>query len=86
MLLVLSSMNMYPFFYGQGSKLKDFFNNNGRVDVLQTTNYVSNPFMSLSNPVLYQGTGLNLVNYVNYQLYELISSESTTLSRNYIKE
>jgi len=36
--------------------------------------------------LIYQGTGLNLVNYENYQLYELIASESTAISRDYIQE
>lgn len=54
--------------------------------MLRTSNYVGAPFMHLVKPLAYQGVGLNLVNYVNYQLYELVSSESTTLSRNYIKD
>jgi hypothetical protein len=70
----------------QGSKLKDHFSNHKQVDILKTHSYVGAPFLSVSKPLLYRGTGLNLVNYVNYQLYELVSSESTTLTRNYFTE
>lgn len=66
--------------------MKDYFSNNQQADILKTSNYVSSPFLYVNKPLLYQGTGLNLVNYENYQLYELVSSESTTHSRNYIKE
>lgn len=70
----------------QGSKLKDHFSHHRAVDTLTTSNYVGTPFLHVTKPLLYQGTGLNMVNYVNYQLYELITSESTALSRNYIKD
>jgi hypothetical protein len=68
----------------QGSKLKDHFNNYKQIDNLKTKNYVGAPFLTTKKPLIYKGTGLNLANYVNYQLYELVSSESTALSRNYI--
>jgi hypothetical protein len=70
----------------KGSKLKDYFNNHQTPSILKTSNYVTTPFLNLTKPLLYQGLGLNLANYVNYQLYELLSSEPTTLSRNYISE
>lgn len=36
-------------------------------------------------PLRYQGIGLNLVNFDNYQLYELMHSETTAFTKNYIK-
>lgn len=53
---------------------------------MTTTNYVKEPFLNINKPLLYQGIGLNLVNYENYQLYEIAKSESTALSRDYIQE
>jgi oligosaccharyltransferase complex subunit beta len=44
------------------------------------------PFFSQNegkNPLLYKGIGMNLVNYENYQLYNLIKAEPTTFSKNY---
>ena len=37
-------------------------------------------------PLRYRGIGLNLVNFENYQLYELITSEKTAFTRNYIQQ
>ena len=44
------------------------------------------PFFSENQgkqPLLYRGIGLNLVNYENHQLYNLIKAEHTTFSKNY---
>lgn len=69
----------------KGSKVKDNFNNHLSNDVISTHNYATNPFILTSKPLLYKGIGLNLVNFENYQLYELIVSEPTAFSRDYIK-
>jgi hypothetical protein len=38
-----------------------------------------------NRPLLYRGTGLQLVNYENYQLYNLVKAEPTTFAKNEIK-
>ena len=68
------------------TRLKDHFNNHGEVSTVTTMNYETiAPFFSSNGPkrpLLYEGIGLNLVNYENYQLYNLIKAEATTFSKN----
>jgi oligosaccharyltransferase complex subunit beta len=54
--------------------------------LIQTSQYARRPFIMTEKPLLYRGIGLKLVNFENYQLYELITSESTAFSKNYIKD
>jgi hypothetical protein len=63
---------------------KDYFSNHKKVDIVVTKNYESlNPFLSNTDrALLYRGTGLQLVNYENYQLYNLIKAEPTTFIKN----
>lgn len=71
-----------------GTVLKDHFSNHGSVRTISTLNYEPiSPFFSQNTckkPLLYEGIGLNLVNYENYQLYNLIKAEPTTFSKNEI--
>ena len=54
---------------------------------MATENYEPiHPFLSNTNkPLLFRGTGLQLVNYENYQLYNLVKAEPTTFAKNEIK-
>lgn len=67
----------------QGSRVKDHFSNYKSSDLISTKNYESlHPFLANTRkPLLYRGAALNLVNYENYQLYNLIKTESTTFSK-----
>lgn len=69
-----------------GTRLKDHFSNSGKSSVVSTLNYETlAPFFSQNQgkkPLLYEGVGLNMVNYENYQLYNLIKAEPTTFSKN----
>ena len=71
-----------------GTRLKDHFSNAGKSTVVSTLNYEPvAPFFSQNQgkkPLLYEGIGLSLVNYENYQLYNLIKAEATTFSKNEI--
>ncbi len=70
-----------------GTQLKDHFNNHQSSTLISTLNYEKlSPFFSQNegkSPLLYKGIGMSLVNYENYQLYNLIKAEPTTLSNNY---
>ena len=68
--------------------MKDSFNNhNSSSEIVKTSNYeIVYPFSSQEDsasklPLVYRGTGLDLVNYENYQLYNLVKAEATTYSR-----
>lgn len=68
------------------TRLKDHFNYHKSVTTVTTLNYdLIQPFFSNNQgkkALLYEGIGLNLVNYENYQLYNLIRAEATTFSKN----
>lgn len=70
-----------------GSQLKDHFSHHDSSSLISTANYEPvSPFFSPSHsrkPLLYKGVGLSLVNYENYQLYNLVKAEATTFSKNY---
>lgn len=88
-----TSFSYRKLFYGfgveleeSGTRLKDHFSNHGSVTTVATLNYDQvSPFFNQGagkKPLLYEGIGLNLVNYDNYQLYNLIKAEPTTFSKN----
>ena len=68
------------------TRLKDHFSYHNSVNTVSTLNYDNiAPFFSQNQgkrALLYEGVGLNLVNYENYQLYNLIKAEPTTFSKN----
>lgn len=70
-----------------GTQLKDHFSNHKSSTLISTNNFEAlAPFFSDNHgkrPLLYRGIGLSLVNYENYQLYNLIKAEPTTFSKNY---
>jgi hypothetical protein len=69
-----------------GTRLKDHFSNFKSSKTITTLNYEPiSPFFSANQgkkPLLYEGVGLNLVNFENHQLYNLIKAEPTTFSKN----
>jgi hypothetical protein len=83
-LLVSALTKLYTFFLFKGTIVKDYFSNHKRSDIVVTQNYESiHPFLGNTNkPLLYRGTGLQLVNYENYQLYNLVKAEPTTFAKN----
>jgi hypothetical protein len=83
-LLVSILTKLYLLKLFQGTIVKDYFSNHKVADVISTSNFESiHPFLPNTNkPLLYRGTGLQLVNYENYQLYNLIKAEPTTFAKN----
>lgn len=71
----------------QGTLLKDHFSNHEDSTVISTKNYdIIAPFFSGEHhkqPLIYKGLGMSLVNYENYQLFNLVQAEHTTFSKNY---
>ena len=61
-----------------GTQLKDNFNNHKVSTMIATSNYdaiepfVPNDFNK--KPLLYRGIGMDLVNYENYQLHNLVKA------------
>lgn len=60
------------------TQLKDHFSNYKSSSLISTTNYEKvTPFFGNTHnklPLLYKGVGLSLVNYENYQLYNLVKA------------
>ena len=71
----------------QGTLLKDHFSNHEDSTIISTRNYdIIAPFFSSEHhkqPLIYKGLGMSLVNYENYQLFNLVQAEHTTFSKNY---
>ena len=71
----------------QGTLLKDHFSNHEDSTIISTRNYdMIAPFFSGEHhkqPLIYKGLGMSLVNYENYQLFNLVQAEHTTFSKNY---
>ena len=85
--LVSVSPKLQHIFLFKGIIVKDYFSNHKRGDIVVTENYESiHPLLGGTNkPLLYRGTGLQLVNYENCQLYNLFKAEPTTFAKNEIK-